>query len=87
MLMAAVWLLCLARNSRHWAACGLLAAKVNFNTIRAVLGHASLDTTSIYAEIDIGAKARAMELCEAAVAGAECLWKKDKSVTAFLDGL
>ena len=72
---------------RHSAACGLVAAKVDLNTIRAVLGHASLDTTNIYAEIDIGAKARAMELCEETEPGAYCLWKKDKGVMAFLDGL
>ena len=60
---------------------------MDLNTIRSILGHASLDTTNIYAEIDIAAKARAMELCEAAEAGAECLWKKDEGVMAFLDGL
>ena len=45
---------------RHTCACHLLQAGVDLNTIRAWLGHASLDTTNIYAEIDLGIKARAM---------------------------
>ena len=39
---------------------------MDFYTIRAVLGYASLDTTNVYAEIDIGTKAKAMELYVAA---------------------
>ena len=72
---------------RHSTACGLLSSEVDPNTIRAISGHASLDTTNIYAEIDIGAKARAMERCEAAEPGTDCLWKQDKGVMAFLKGL
>ena len=56
---------------------------MDLNTIRAVLGHASLDTTNICAEIDIGA----MELCESTEPRADCLWKKDEGVMTFLDGL
>ena len=44
---------------RHTSACHLLHAGVDLNTIRAWLGHASLDTTNIYAEIDIEMKAKA----------------------------
>ena len=72
---------------RHSAACGLPASEVDLNTIRAILGHASLDTTNIYAEIDIEAKARAMELCEVTEPGTDCPWKREKGVMAFLDGL
>ena len=71
----------------HSTACGLLASEVDRNTIRTIPGHASLDTINIYAEIDIGAKAGAMELCEAAEPGTNCLWKQDKGVMAFLKGL
>ena len=43
-----------------------MRAGVDLNTIRAWLGHVSLDTTNIYAEIDLEMKAKAMALCDAA---------------------
>ena len=43
---------------RHTSACHLLQAGVDLNTIRAWLGHVSLDTTNIYAEIDLQMKAK-----------------------------
>jgi integrase/recombinase XerD len=49
---------------RHSTATHLLRAGVDLNTIRAWLGHVSLDTTQIYAEIDLEAKARALEKCQ-----------------------
>ena len=72
---------------RHSSACHLLQAGVDLNTIRAWLGHASLDTTNIYAEIDIEMKARAMALCDAAEAGPDRPWKENKGLMAFLDAL
>ena len=72
---------------RHTAACHLLQAGVDLNTIRAWLGHSSLDTTNVYAEIDIEAKARAMALCDAAEPGPDRPWKEDKGVMAFLSAL
>ena len=41
---------------RHSTATHLLQAGVDINTIRAWLGHVSLDTTSIYAETDLATK-------------------------------
>jgi len=38
----------------------LLRAGVDINTIRAWLGHVSLDTTHIYAEVDLDRKAKAL---------------------------
>jgi hypothetical protein len=38
----------------------LLRAGVDINTIRAWLGHVSLDTTHIYAEVDVEMKAKAL---------------------------
>jgi site-specific recombinase XerC len=38
----------------------MLRAGVDINTIRAWLGHVSLDTTHIYAEIDLEMKAKAL---------------------------
>lgn len=49
---------------RHTAGTHLLRAGVDINTIRAWLGHVSLETTNIYAEIDLQTKARALALCE-----------------------
>lgn len=40
----------------------MLRSGVDLNTIRAWLGHASLDTTSVYAEVDIESKAQAVAL-------------------------
>jgi len=48
---------------RHSTACHLLRAGVDINTIRAWLGHVSLDTTNIYAETDLEMKAKALAMC------------------------
>src|SRR3546814_13451909 len=45
---------------RHTTAAHLLRAGVDINTIRAWLGHVSLDTTHIYAEVDLEMKAKAL---------------------------
>jgi site-specific recombinase XerD len=45
---------------RHTAAVHLLRAGVDINTIRAWLGHVSLDTTHVYAEVDLDMKAKAL---------------------------
>jgi hypothetical protein len=37
---------------------------VDINTIRARLGHASLATSNVYAEVDLEMKAKALETCE-----------------------
>lgn len=47
-------------NLRHTTAVHLLRAGVDINTIRAWLGHVSLDTTHIYAEVDLEMKAKAL---------------------------
>ena len=49
---------------RHTTATHLLRAGVDINTVRAWLGHVSLDTTNLYAEIDLEMKARALAKCE-----------------------
>ena len=49
---------------RHTAATFLLRAGVDINTIRAWLGHVSINTTTIYAETDLEMKAKALALCE-----------------------
>lgn len=51
---------------RHATAVHLLRAGVDINTIRAWLGHVSLATTNIYAEVDLEMKSRALARCEIA---------------------
>ena len=45
------------------AAVHLLRAGVDINTIRAWLGHVSLETTNRYAEVDLEMKAKALQMC------------------------
>jgi len=49
---------------RHSTATHLLNSGVDINTVRAWLGHASLDTTNVYAEIDLEGKAQALARCD-----------------------
>ena len=72
---------------RHTSACHLLQAGIDLNTIRAWLGHASLDTTNIYAEIDLELKAKALALCDGAEPGPDRPWKENKRLMAFLGAL
>jgi integrase/recombinase XerD len=48
---------------RHTTAVHLLRAGVDINTIRAWLGHVSLETTNRYAEVDLEMKAKALAAC------------------------
>lgn len=72
---------------RHTTACHLLQAGVDLNTIRAWLGHVSLDTTNIYAEIDLEMKAKAMALCDVGTPSPGRPWKEDKGMIAFLNAI
>jgi len=65
----------------------LLHAGVDINTIRAWLGHASLNTTNVYAEIDLETKARALALCEVKHGKLAKPWHRDKGLMAFLRAL
>ena len=72
---------------RHTTACHLLQAGVDINTIRAWLGHVSLETTNIYAEIDLEMKAKALALCDASEPGTHRRLKEDKGLIAFLKAM
>lgn len=73
---------------RHTTAVHLLRAGVDINTIRAWLGHVSLDTTHIYAEVDVEMKAQALARCEIASATTRRKhWNSDRSLMAFLRSL
>jgi integrase/recombinase XerD len=49
---------------RRTTATHLLRAGVDINTIRAWLGHVSLATTNVYAEVDLEMKAKALQKCK-----------------------
>ena len=72
---------------RHTAATHLLRAGVDLNTIRAWLGHVKLDTTNIYAEIDLETRAKAIALCDQAELQGAPTWKQDGGLMAFLQTL
>ena len=80
--------LCRARHKRHTTAVHLLRSGVDINTIRAWLGHVSLDTTNIYAEVDLEMKAKALAQCEVSSAGGNGKNRhKDMGLMAFLKSL
>jgi site-specific recombinase XerD len=73
---------------RHATAVHLLRAGVDINTIRAWLGHVSLDTTNVYAEIDLEMKAKALAKCEVTEPSkARKHWAKDRNLMTFLASL
>jgi site-specific recombinase XerD len=70
---------------RHSTATHLLRAGVDINTIRAWLGHVSLDTTNIYAEIDLEMKAKALAKCEVTnTNNPKRRWRDDPALMMFL---
>lgn len=72
---------------RHTSAVHLLRAGVDINTIRAWLGHVSLDTTHIYAEVDLEMKAKALANCDISSEVVTKHWRKGPDLMAFLKGL
>jgi integrase/recombinase XerD len=72
---------------RHTTATHLLRAGVDINTIRAWLGHVSLNTTNIYAEIDLEMKAKALAHCEVKETKSTKRWREDTGLMAFLKTL
>lgn len=72
---------------RHTTATHLLRAGVDINTIRAWLGHVSLKTTNIYAEVDLEMKAKALAQCEVSHPAPAKRWREDKQLMDFLQTL
>ena len=62
----------------------LLRFGLDINTIRAWLGHVSLDTTHIYAEVDLEMKAKALALCDLPNDVATKPWHSDPGLIGFL---
>jgi site-specific recombinase XerD len=69
---------------RHTTATHLLRAGVDINTIRAWLGHVSLSTTNVYAEVDLEMKAKALVMCEIKGGKAKKPWRKNPGLIEFL---
>jgi integrase/recombinase XerD len=72
---------------RHTTATHLLRSGVDINTIRAWLGHVSLTTTNVYAEVDMQMKAKALANCEVEGKKKIAPWRKDKGLMEFLRAL
>jgi integrase/recombinase XerD len=72
---------------RHSCAVHLLRGGVDINTIRAWLGHVSLDTTHVYAEVDLEMKAKALAQCDLPSMGLVKRWQQRPDMMAFLKAL
>jgi integrase/recombinase XerD len=75
---------------RHTTATHLLRSGVDINTIRAWLGHVSIDTTNIYAEVDLQRKAEVLahsNALQTTTTRKNKPWKDDPSLLAFLRAL
>ena len=73
---------------RHACAVHLLRSGADINTIRAWLGHVSLDTTNIYAEVDLEMKAKALAHCDLPTEVATRKpWHRDPGLIGFLKAL
>jgi integrase/recombinase XerD len=72
---------------RHTTATHLLRSGVDINTIRAWLGHVSLETTNVYAEVDLETKAKALANCEVKQEKPKNPWHQDKELMQFLKSL
>ena len=72
---------------RHTSAVHLLRGGVDINTIRGWLGHVSLDTTHVYAEVDLEMKAKALACCDIPERVRPRNKRKDGNVIEFLRSL
>lgn len=72
---------------RHTTAVHLLRSGVDINTIRAWLGHVSLDTTNVYAVVDLEMKANALSHCEIVQKLSKKREWKNEDTMAFLKTL
>ena len=69
---------------RHTTATHLLRARVDINTIRAWLGHVSISTTNVYAEVDLEMKAKALVKCDIKGGKTKKPWRKNPGLMEFL---
>ena len=72
---------------RHTTAMHLLRSGVDINTIRAWLGHVSLASTNVYAEVDLQMKAEALAGCDVGDHEPRKPWRADADLMEFLRNL
>jgi site-specific recombinase XerD len=72
---------------RHTTATHLLQSGVDINTIRVWLGHVSINTTNIYAEVNIEMRAKALECCEVVGEEEQKRWSDDEELMNFLNSI
>jgi site-specific recombinase XerD len=72
---------------RHTTALHLLQSGVELNVVRSWLGHASINTTHAYIEIDLKMKRAAIDACEPPGLTASAPTWKDPDLLTWLDGL
>jgi len=72
---------------RRSTATHLLRSGVDINTVRDWLGHVSVDTTNIYARVDLETKAKAIARCEPEPTKPAKHWSDDKGLMTFLQSL
>jgi len=72
---------------RHTTAMHLLQSGIEINVIRGWLGHAKLETTHRYAEIDLAMKRKALESCEIKNRCSSGSWHSDPDIVAWLESL
>jgi integrase/recombinase XerD len=65
----------------------LLQERLDINTVRDWLGHVSVDTTNIYARVDLETKAKAIAGCEPEPMKPAKHWSQDKGLMTFLKSL
>jgi site-specific recombinase XerD len=75
---------------RHSTAMHLLQSGTDLNMIRSWLGHASIETTNLYVEIDLEMKQKTLESCEKLLPKTGRKgppWKRDPSILDWLSSL
>ena len=72
---------------RHTTAMHLLQSNVDLNMIRSWLGHASIETTNGYVEIDLEMKRKTLQSAEKLIpaqANRKCSWRDDDKLMSWL---
>src|SRR5439155_1675813 len=73
---------------RHTAAVHLIASGVDVTVVQSWMGHASLDTTYIYAQANLETKRKAIEKVDSKLRpGKAPRWKKEPALMDWLDSL
>jgi len=75
---------------RHTTAMHLLQSNLDLNMIRSWLGHASIETTNGYVEIDLEMKRKTLQSCEKLLTGKgkrSPSWQRNQDILSWLSKL